>query len=230
MLFFDLDPYTAIYSKVTTMPTDQLVLPSPELRKAIDYICQSDRDFLKIELEAGALTVGRRSPDFASLVRIILGQQLSSKAAQAIFLRLNNLIELTPAQFINCSEITLKEVGLSQTKIATCQRLATTILAGQLSLDALPQLPDALIVEKLTQIKGIGVWTAEIYLLFCLERLSIFPASDLAIQISYQKLKALANRPTRSELMTLTQNLEPYRGAAAHLLWHYYTYSKNHGG
>ncbi len=208
------------------MPPDQLVVPSPELRQAIDYICQSDGDFLKIEMEAGTLTVGRRSPDFASLVRIILGQQLSSKAAQAIFLRLNNLIELTPAQFMDCPEIALKEVGLSQTKIATCQRLAAAILAGQLSLDTFPQLPDALIVEQLTQIKGIGVWTAEIYLLFCLERLSIFPASDLAIQLSYQRLKALANRPTRPELITLTQNLEPYRGAAAHLLWHYYAYIK----
>jgi DNA-3-methyladenine glycosylase II len=91
-------------------------------------------------------------------------------------------------------------------------------------LDALTQLPDALIVEKLTKIKGIGPWTAEIYLLFCLERLSIFPASDLAIQLSYQKLKSLDHRPTRPELMTLTQNLAPYRGAAAHLLWHYYQY------
>lgn len=101
------------------MPTDQLVVPSPELRKSIDYICETDRDFQKIEAEAGVLTVGRRSPDFASLVRIILGQQLSSKAAQTIFLRLNNLIELTPTQFIDCPEISLKEVGLSQTKIAT---------------------------------------------------------------------------------------------------------------
>jgi DNA-3-methyladenine glycosylase II len=116
------------------MPTDKLVVPSPELRKAIAYICEIDRDFQKIEAEAGVLTVGTRSPDFAALVRIILGQQLSSKAAQAIFLRLNNLIEITPAQLIDCPEIALKEVGLSQTKIATCQRLATTILAGQLNL------------------------------------------------------------------------------------------------
>ena len=96
------------------MPTDQLVVPSPELRKAIAYICEIDRDFQKIEAETGVLTVGRRSPDFASLVRIILGQQLSSKAAQTIFSRLNSLIEITPTQFINCPEITLKEVGLSQ--------------------------------------------------------------------------------------------------------------------
>lgn len=212
------------------MPSGQLVVPSPELIKAIDHICQIDQDFQKIEMEAGALTVGRRSPDFASLVRIILGQQLSSKAAQAIFLRLNSLIELTPAKFVDCPEIALKEVGLSQTKIATCQRLAAAILAGQISLDAFPQLPDALIIEKLTQIKGIGMWTAEIYLLFCLERLSIFPASDLAIQLSYQRLKSLANRPTRPELMALTQNLKPYRGAAAHLLWHYYAHIKRHGG
>lgn len=170
------------------------------------------------------MKIRRRSPDFASLVRIILGQQLSSKAAQSIFLCLNQLIELNPTQFADCPEITLKEVGLSRAKIATCKHLAASILSGQLNLETLPQLSDSLVVEKLTQIKGIGVWTAEIYLLFCLERLSIFPASDLAIQISYQKLKHLEQRPTRSELQTLTQNLEPDLGAAAHLLWHYYRF------
>ncbi|MDX2214461.1 MAG: hypothetical protein SFY66_14315 [Oculatellaceae cyanobacterium bins.114] len=77
-------------------------------------------------------------------------------------------------------------------------------------------------VEQLTQIKGIGVWTAEVYLLFCLNRLNSFPASDLAIQVGYQRLKSLDHRPTRSELLSLTQPLDPYRGAVAHLLWHYY--------
>jgi DNA-3-methyladenine glycosylase II len=77
-------------------------------------------------------------------------------------------------------------------------------------------------IAQLTQIKGIGVWTAEVYLLFCLERLSSFPASDLAVQIGYQRLKKLERRPNRKELIASTDRLDPYRGAVAHLLWHYY--------
>jgi DNA-3-methyladenine glycosylase II len=95
-------------------------------------------------------------------------------------------------------------------------------VSNQLNLDTLATLPDADAVAQLTQIKGIGVWTAEVYLLFCLERLSSFPASDLAVQVGYQRLKKLESRPTRKALIASTEPLDPYRGAVAHLLWHYY--------
>jgi DNA-3-methyladenine glycosylase II len=158
-------------------------------------------------------------------VRIILGQQLSSKAAQAIFQRLVAQLELTPEAIAAAPDTTLRQVGLSRAKIATCQRLAAALVSGQLTLATLATLSDADAVAQLTQIKGIGVWTAEVYLLFCLERLSSFPASDLAVQVGYQRLKNLASRPTRPALLKLTEPLAPYRGAVAHLLWHYYRYS-----
>ncbi|MBD2461155.1 DNA-3-methyladenine glycosylase 2 family protein [Oscillatoria sp. FACHB-1407] len=203
---------------------DDLVLPSPELRQAVEMVCERDRTFRKIETEAGALMVRRWLPGFPSLVRIIVGQQVSSNAARAIFGRLTQQIELTPAQLAQCPEVTLKQVGLSQAKIATCQRLAEAILTDQLNLEKLTLLPDSQVIEQLTQIKGIGVWTADVYLLFCLQRLNSFPASDLAIQVGYQRLKSLSDRPTRQQLLSLTQPLEPYRGAVAHLLWHYYRF------
>jgi DNA-3-methyladenine glycosylase II len=171
------------------------------------------------------LTVRTVAPGFPSLVRIILGQQLSSKAAQAIFQRLVAQLELTPEAIAAAPDTTLRQVGLSRAKIATCQRLAAALVSGQLTLATLATLSDADAVAQLTQIKGIGVWTAEVYLLFCLERLSSFPASDLAVQVGYQRLKNLASRPTRPALLKLTEPLAPYRGAVAHLLWHYYRYS-----
>jgi DNA-3-methyladenine glycosylase II len=198
------------------------VVPNAQMQQAMAHVYERDRTFQAIEAEAGPLTLRKWPSGFPSLVRIVLGQQLSARAAQAIFQRLNEQVTLTPEKFAVTSEDTLKQVGFSRAKIATCQRLANAILAQHLNLNTLPDLPDAQITEQLTQIKGIGVWTAEIYLLFCLDRLSSFPASDLAIQISYQRLKGLEQRPTRKELLEQTQDLIPYRGAIAHLLWHYY--------
>ncbi|MGF1495705.1 MAG: DNA-3-methyladenine glycosylase family protein [Elainellaceae cyanobacterium] len=206
------------------MPSSEFVAPSPELRQGVEYVCQCDRAFLQVEAEAGTLEVRRWPPGFASLVRTIIGQQLSAKAARAIFLRLNQLMELTPAQMAKATETDLKQVGLSRAKIATCQQLAEAILSERLRLEALPSLPNASVMAELTQIKGIGPWTAEIYLLFCLERLDSFPAADLAIQAGYQMLKGLDNRPTRREMTLLVEPLEPYRGVVAHLLWHYYRF------
>ncbi|WP_196358106.1 DNA-3-methyladenine glycosylase family protein [Nodosilinea nodulosa] len=209
-------------SDVAKTLDSELLPPSAELRQAVAVLYGRDPSFQRVEAEAGPLTVRSWAAGFPSLVRIIMGQQLSSRAAQAIFQRLQAELELTPGAIAAAPDTTLKQVGLSRAKIATCQRLSAAILLGQLNLETLVALPDAAAVEHLTQIKGIGVWTAEVYLLFCLKRLSSFPASDLAVQVGYQRLKALAHRPTRKELMAATDLLHPYRGAAAHLLWHYY--------
>ncbi len=200
----------------------ELLPPSPQLRQAVVVVCDRDPSFQRIEAETGPLTVRTWAPGFPALVRIILGQQLSSRAAQAIFQRLKAELELTPEAIAAAPDLTLRQVGLSRAKIATCQRLSTAILSGQLNLTAITALSDAEAIAQLTQIKGIGVWTAEVYLLFCLERLSSFPASDLAVQVGYQRLKNLENRPTRTALLAATESLNPYRGAIAHLLWHYY--------
>lgn len=203
---------------------DTLQRPDAELEQAVTHVCDRDADFRTIEAEAGSLTVRRWPPGFASLVRIITGQQLSSKAARSIFQRLTQQTELTPTQLAACSEAALKQAGLSRAKIATCQQLAAAILHNRLNLEALATLPEPEIVEQLTQVKGIGIWTAEIYSLFCLHRLSSFPASDLAVQAGYALLKGLEERPTRQALLSDTESLHPYRGAVAHLLWHYYRY------
>ena len=201
-----------------------LINPDLQLRKAIDLIYLVDADFQQIEAIAGKLTVRSFEPTFISLVRIIIGQQLSTKAADAIFSRLNKLVLISPVNIIACDVEELRGVGLSRAKVSCCQELATAIIEEKISIESFAKLPDREIADRLLQIKGIGKWTVEIFLLFCLERLDILPAADLAIQVSYQKLKNLSDRPTAKELITLMAPLQPHRGAAAHLLWHYYRY------
>ena len=214
--------FTMQPSDLARFAADSLFPPSPQLRAAVDWVGDRDPAFRHIEVAVGPLSVRRWPVGLPSLVRIILGQQLSSRAAQAIFQRLVEQLELTPENLVTASASTLQQVGLSHAKVATCQRLAAAMLAGELSLTGLPSLSDADAIAHLTQIKGIGMWTAEIYLLFCLERLSRFPAADLALQVGFQRLKQLETRPTPKDLLILTEPLHPYRGAVAHLLWHYY--------
>ncbi len=209
-------------SELARFHPEALFPPTAELRQAIAIVGDRDPDFRNIEAAVGPLAVRHWPLGFASLVRIIIGQQLSSQAAQAIFQRLVLQDELTPEALQATPDERLKQVGLSRAKIATCQQLATAIAAGQLDLEQLRSLSDAAVIEHLTQIKGIGPWTAEVYLLFCLNRLSSFPAADLALQTGYQLLKQQTSRPTRKELLAATETLHPYRGAVAHLLWHYY--------
>jgi DNA-3-methyladenine glycosylase II len=201
-----------------------LIKPDLRLRNAIEQIYLVDADFQKIEAVAGKLTVRSFAPTFASLVRIIVGQQLSTKAADAIFLRIDKLGEISPANIVACELEELRGVGLSQAKANCCQQLAVAIIEEKLSIESFAELTDREITDRLIQIKGIGKWTVEIFLLFCLERLDTLPAADLAIQVSYQKLKNLNIRPTAKELITLIEPFQPNRGAAAHLLWHYYRY------
>jgi DNA-3-methyladenine glycosylase II len=195
-----------------------------QLRNALEQIYLLDKDFKQIEAVAGKLVVRSFAPTFASLVRIIIGQQLSTKAADAIFMRLNESIEISPANMIACDVEELRKAGLSRAKINCCQQIGIAIVEEKLSIESFGELSDREIAEQLLQIKGIGKWTVEIFLLFCLERLDILPAADLAIQVSYRELKNLSDRPTAKELITLIEPLQPNLGAAAHLLWHYYRY------
>lgn len=209
-------------SEVIRFQPDCLFPPSCQLQAAVAVVCDRDPTFQRIEAAVGPLSVRSWPVGFPALVRIILGQQLSARAAQAIFQRLIAAMALTPANLAAAPEATLKAAGLSRAKIATCQRLSAAILAGQVDLEGLRSLSDRTAIDHLTQIKGIGAWTAEVYLLFCLERLSSFPAADLALQVGFQRLKQLEHRPTRQDLLAQTDHLHPYRGAVAHLLWHYY--------
>lgn len=200
----------------------ELTPASPKVRAGVEALSRLDADFLKIEAAAGPLTMLYLPPTFAALVRIVVGQQLSTRAARTIFERLSQAIELAPEALLAASDETLAASGLSRAKIQACRNIADALLSGRLNLERLPTLGQPEVMAALTSIKGVGPWTAEIFMLFALQQLDVFPAGDLALRRAYAKLKGLETAPEIKQLIQAVAPLSPYRGVAALLLWHVY--------
>jgi len=164
----------------------------------------------------------RRPKGFPALVGSIVAQQISAAAARSIWARLLAHGPVTPERFLALSEAELRVIGLSRPKIRYLRELAEAITTGRLDFRRLHRLPDEAAVALLISFNGIGRWTAEIYLLFALQRLDVWPADDLALQVAVQRLKRLTARPGRAALVELAEGWRPWRGAAARFLWHYY--------
>jgi DNA-3-methyladenine glycosylase II len=152
-----------------------------------------------------------------------LEQQVSLASAKATYDRLRaTLSPLTPSQFLTLDEVTLKQIGFSRQKTRYSRLLAQALVAGELDLELLADLADEQVRAELTNIKGIGPWTANIYLLLVLRRPDIWPSRDLALAVAVQKVKKLPTRPTPTELEEIAQPWRPWRAVAARLLWHDY--------
>jgi DNA-3-methyladenine glycosylase II len=171
----------------------------------------------------GAPPMWARESGFSTLLHIILEQQVSLASARAAH---NKLIEaaspLTPRRFLKLDDATLKAAGFSRQKTFYGRELARSIVEGLLDLDALSSMDDAAVRSELIKIKGIGRWTADIYLLMVLRRPDVWPAGDLALAVAAQKLKRLRTRPTQEELDEMSAAWKPWRAVAARILWHYY--------
>ena len=168
-----------------------------------------------------------RPAGFSTLVHIILEQQVSLASARACHDKLcERLGKLTPKTFLTLNDSELKAVGFSRQKTAYARNLAETILKRKLSMNALETMPDTLVRETLKQLKGVGDWTADIYLLMCLLRADVMPRGDLALHAAYQKLTGGEKRPHSDEFIEIAEKWKPYRAAAARLLWHFYLSEK----
>lgn len=190
---------------------------------AIDRLIATDTDLALVIEQWGKPKQMLRSPGFITLLRIILGQQVSLSAATSIFHRLNDqLAEITPKKFLSLETEQLKAIGFSRQKTTYCRALAQAIGNKELDLDSLPSLSDQEIRTQLTKIKGIGDWTADMYLMTALQRLDIFPSKDLAVAVATQEIKQLASRPTQAELEMIAERWRPERAVAAMILWHHY--------
>ena len=164
-----------------------------------------------------------REGGFRSLLRIIIDQQISVHAGAAIWAKLEKrLTDITAARVLAVQEHTLQACGLSGQKIRYARELAKAIRSGDLDLEALHKLDDDTAAAQLTQVKGVGTWTAEIYLMFAMGRPDIMPAGDLAIQVAAQNLMGLKERPSIKELRVIAERWAPYRTAAAIMLWQFY--------
>ena len=202
------------------IPPDLTVPPAE--REALDSLCARDPDLAGIERAAGPLPWRRRPKGFAGLLAAIVGQQISNAAAAAIWSRLAALAPPFPdaETLLRLPEGALRAAGLSRPKIGYARALATAVVSGRFDPDALERMADEEAIATLTALPGFGRWTAEIYLLFALERRDVFPARDLALASSAAALKGFPTRPSERALRALAEPWAPARGLAARLLWH----------
>jgi DNA-3-methyladenine glycosylase II len=164
-----------------------------------------------------------REPGFATLLQIILEQQVSLASARAAFLRLLSAVpHLSAAEFLKLDDQRLKQIGFSRQKIRYARILAQKVLTEQIQLGELSSLSDDEVRTELQKITGIGRWTADIYLLMALRRPDIWPAGDLALIRAAQEVKKLESRPSTEEFAKLGEKWKPWRAVAARILWHHY--------
>jgi DNA-3-methyladenine glycosylase II len=189
----------------------------------IQELVNRDSDLAEIIKTYGYPPNWVREKGFIGLIRIILGQQVSVASANAIFKKLELLVNpLTPENFIKFDDSQLQSAGLSRQKIVYTRALAAAIASNSLDLDKLELGDEATLRTELTKIKGIGNWTVDIYLMMSLQRSDAFPASDLGVILAYQKLKGLPTRLTPSQLEVVAEKWRPWRAIATRILWHYY--------
>jgi DNA-3-methyladenine glycosylase II len=160
---------------------------------------------------------------YVTLLRTIIGQQVSIASARAIWGKLEAALgeAANPAIMAEASDETLRAAGLSRQKIGYARSLAGEVISGRLDLDKLPEEDEAAI-EQLVRIKGIGRWSAEIYLLFAEGRRDVWPAGDLAVQIAMGRILSLPDKPTERQLRALAEPWSPHRGPLAIFAWQYY--------
>lgn len=198
-------------------------ISSTDLKASMDWLAQVEPQFGKAIALAGYPEARVREPGYATLLRTIIGQQVSVAAAASVWNKLEALLgpQCPPDILIAQDYDALRACGMSRQKQGYARSLAELILTGALALDALPH-DDEAAIAYLTQVKGIGRWSAEIYLLFAEGRPDIWPAGDLAIQESVGRLMGLPVRPSEKEIRVIAENWRPHRGAAAIFTWHIY--------
>lgn len=183
--------------------------------------------FAQILANFGLPSLWKRSEGFATLIRIILEQQVSLASARAAHEKFFELYgELSPEKLLRLSDAELKAAYFSRQKIGYSRELALAVAGGDLVFEKLRELSDDEVRERLTTIKGIGRWTADIYLLMALSRPDVMPVGDIALYAAFQKLRGLERRPLREEFALTAEKWSPHRSAAARLLWHFYLSSK----
>lgn len=198
-----------------------------ELGQAVAWLVARDSSLAQIVRAYGPPPLWAREPGFPTLIHIILEQQVSLASARAAFERLNAaVVPLTPQGFLGLDDTQLKTIGFSRQKAGYGRDLARAILDGKLDLERLAGRDDETVRAELKQIKGIGDWTVDIYLLLALRRPDAFPPTDLALLTALQQVKNLATRPTPQEITLIAESWRPYRAVAARLLWHFYLSEK----
>lgn len=193
------------------------------LEEGVAFLNGVDPDLARIHATLGSPPLWAREPGFPTLIHIILEQQVSLASAKAAFMKLQEAAGMiTPEIFLRYNDDELKRFGFSRQKTSYCRGLAQSILKNEIDLGALDTLDDLSVSSALLKLKGIGPWTADIYLLMVLLRPDSWPSGDLALAVAVQELKGLPSRPTPEELERIALPWKPWRAVAARLLWYFY--------
>jgi DNA-3-methyladenine glycosylase II len=201
------------------------------LNEGVRALKRKDPVMKRIIAEGATPPLRKRDPGFEGLAQIIVSQQLSVASAGAIWARFRvRLDPVTPQAILAASDEELRAPGLSAPKIRTLREIARAVAGGALPLDRLHDLPADEAHALLTAVKGIGPWTADIYLLFCLGHPDAFPAGDLALQEAARIAYGLEARPSVKEFAVLAERWRPWRGVASKVLWAYYRIAKAREG
>jgi DNA-3-methyladenine glycosylase II len=199
------------------------MLNEESLGRAAKLLARRDKDLGTILQQYGPPPLWGRKPGFATLVQIILEQQVSLASAAALYRRLNkSVVPFRPAQMLSLGEPHLRSIGLTRQKTAYCLHLSESLCEKRLNLNQLSRLSDEEVKSKLMEVKGIGSWSADIYLLMALRRPDIWPAYDLALAVAAKHLKNLNSKPGPDELLKMAEPWRPFRSVAARMLWQYY--------
>lgn len=200
-------------------------LASADIAHALDALASDHERIARALAQVGYPEERRRDHSFATLARIIVGQQVSVAAAASITRKLVDTLggDLTAASVLNSPEEDLRGAGLSRQKVGYMQSLATAEASGLLSLTTLPTLSDDEATAAITAIKGFGEWSAHMYLMFSLGRPDIWPVGDLAVREGFKRIQGLEDRPKAAQLKPLGEPYRPYRSALAMLCWRFCT-------
>jgi DNA-3-methyladenine glycosylase II len=201
----------------------RIIETDADVTEGATWLAQNDPRLAYALSQTGPLPLRRRSDGFAQLLSAIVSQQVSVASANAIWKRMENAGLTTEGAVLAAGEDGLRSAGLSRQKIAYSQALAE----AQIDYDALRMVDDTAVMATLTAVKGIGIWTAEIYAMFSLGRVDVFAPGDLALQVAAQELYSLSERPKEKELRQMSLAWTPYRSVAARLLFAYYHVAKS---
>lgn len=202
-----------------------------DLQEGIAHLTRSCGHLARVHEFAGDPPLRRRPAGFKGLSRVIVGQQLSVASAKAIWGRLEKQAHpFTTASFLKLSDRELRRIGLSAAKIVTLRGLAAAIDDGSLDLNGLGNASEEEIHGKLTAFKGVGPWTADIYILFCLARADAWSPGDLALKVAVKDALALEARPDQARMIEIAEFWRPWRAVAARMLWSYYALRRKAAG
>jgi len=200
------------------------------LPKISQKLARRDPHLRVIYKKYGPPPLWARPAGFATVLKIILEQQVSLASAQACFDKLAKRLEIiAPDRLVALTDAELKTIGFSRQKAGYARHVSEALLEKRVDLDVIATLPDADAKTELLKLKGVGEWTADIYLLMALLRPDVMPRGDLALHVSWQKLMSAANRPTSEEFLAIAERWRPFRSIAARLLWHFYLSERSNG-